>query len=107
MSTGSKPSGAAPSDLTAADVLQIARLARLRLDEEDVERLRHEMAAILAHFTALAQVVAEGVRPTAQVLDVEESGRGDTARPGLSRDDALAAAPDQDAGQFRVPRVLG
>lgn len=84
-------------------VLHIARLARLRLDDEEVERMSAELSGILEHVEAIAGLDLEGVEPTTHVVALENVLRADDPVPGLDRERALAGAPDPAAGSFRVP----
>jgi len=89
--------------ISDADVLHVARLARLRLDPEDVGRMREELSTILGHVQELSTLDLGDVAPTAHALDVSNSVRPDAARPSWPRDDVLRQAPDPADGGFRVP----
>lgn len=100
-------------DVDAALVRKLAALARLELAEGEAERSVTELAVVLAHFEALAEVDTEGVpaawsppRPEAEAGAGEGATRPDLVAPSLPREQALADAPDPHAGSFRVPRVL-
>jgi aspartyl-tRNA(Asn)/glutamyl-tRNA(Gln) amidotransferase subunit C len=84
-------------------VLHVARLARLRLDEEETERMAGELSGILEHVEAMERVDLEGVEPTARVVDADNVLRGDDIAPSLDRDVALRGAPDASQDSFRVP----
>lgn len=92
--------------LTPNDVLHIARLARVALSSEDVERFAVQLSGILDHFSALAAVPTEGVEPTAHPLPLSNVMREDLVAPSLSRSEVLANAPEQEEGYFRVRAVL-
>lgn len=92
--------------LTQEEVEHIAELARLRLTEEEKERYREQLSAILDYAARLQAVDTAGIPPTSSVLPPRQALRPDQARPGLSRDALLANAPDAQDGQFRVPPVL-
>ena len=98
-----------PSDasLTRADVEHVARLARLALTDEELDALTAELGAILEHAAQVSALDTAGVPPTAHPLPLVNVFRADEARPGLSRDEVLAAAPEAEDGRFRVPRILG
>lgn len=87
------------------DIRKIAGLARLRLTDEEVALLTEQFRGILGHLERLRAVETNGVEPLDHPLPLTDVLREDVPRPGLSRNDALAGAPDADAGQFRVPRV--
>ena len=92
--------------LTADEVRYIARLARVALGEDEVERLRDQLSGILDQFAALNDIDTEGVPPTAQSLDLANVDREDEPRPGWSVEDALANAPRREGNYLRVRAVL-
>jgi aspartyl-tRNA(Asn)/glutamyl-tRNA(Gln) amidotransferase subunit C len=87
------------------DVRYVARLARLRLEPDEVVRMTGELAKILAHIDKMSELDTADVRPTAHVLDVVNVTRPDKPRPGLSRTDVLRNAPAVNDDCFRVPRM--
>lgn len=84
-------------------VLHVARLARLRLSEDEVERMAPELSTILEHIERLNELDLEGVEPTAHVVALENVLRPDEPVPSLPRERALEQAPDPVNGAFRVP----
>jgi aspartyl-tRNA(Asn)/glutamyl-tRNA(Gln) amidotransferase subunit C len=84
-------------------VLHVARLARLRLSEEEVERMSSELSGILEHVDRIAELDLEGVEPTSHVVALENVLRPDEPRPSWPRERVLEAAPDAADGAFRVP----
>jgi aspartyl-tRNA(Asn)/glutamyl-tRNA(Gln) amidotransferase subunit C len=84
-------------------VLHVARLARLELTEDEVERMAGELSGILEHIDAISALDLDGVPPTSHVVDVPDALREDVPRPSLPRDVALGQAPDAGADGFRVP----
>lgn len=84
-------------------VLHVARLARLRLTDEEIERMTGDLSSILDHIEKIGQLDLEGVEPTSHVVELENVLRPDEPRPSLPREDALAQAPDTDGIGFRVP----
>lgn len=92
--------------LTHEDVLHIARLARIDLTPEDVDRFASQLSSILNHFQALAALDTDDVEPTAHPLPLSNVMRNDSVTPSLSQDDALANAPRAEDGYFRVRAVL-
>ena len=84
-------------------VLHVARLARLRLSEEEVETMVGELSGILDHVDRIGNLELEGVEPTSHVVELENVLRADEPRPSLPRDVALAPAPETFEGAFRVP----
>ncbi len=92
--------------LTAEEVLHIARLARIALSEDDVQRFTAQLSGILDHFDALAAVNTEGLEPTAHPLPLSNVMREDLVAPSLTRDAAIANAPLTEDGYIRVRGVL-
>ena len=84
-------------------VLHVARLARLRLDDDEVERMSRELSGILDHVEAIASLELDEVPPTSHVVHLENVTRDDVPLPSLDHEEALASAPEQAAGSFRVP----
>lgn len=85
------------------DVLHVARLARLRLSDEEVTTIAGELASILGHIEKLSELDLDGVPPTTHVVEVGNTLRADEPRPCLPRDVVLSQAPDTDGEGFRVP----
>jgi aspartyl-tRNA(Asn)/glutamyl-tRNA(Gln) amidotransferase subunit C len=84
-------------------VLHVARLARLELTDDEVERMAGELSHILDHIEAIGRLDLEGVEPTAHVVEVGSALRPDAVVPSLPREVALAQAPDVADDGFRVP----
>jgi aspartyl-tRNA(Asn)/glutamyl-tRNA(Gln) amidotransferase subunit C len=87
------------------DVRYVAKLARLRLEHDEVVQMTGELAKILALVDKMGELDIAEVAPTAHVLDLVNVSRGDRARPSLSRNDALRNAPAVSDDCFRVPRM--
>ena len=92
--------------LTSEEVLHIARLARIALTDDDVQRFTAQLSGILDHFAALTAVDTEGIEPTAHPLPLSNVMRADLVAPSLSQKDALANAPLTEDGYVRVRAVL-
>jgi aspartyl-tRNA(Asn)/glutamyl-tRNA(Gln) amidotransferase subunit C len=86
-----------------AQVLHVAKLARLRLTDEEVERMSGELSTILEAIEQIGELDLEGVQPTSHVIDLENVLRPDEPRPCLPRERALENAPDAEGDGFRVP----
>jgi aspartyl-tRNA(Asn)/glutamyl-tRNA(Gln) amidotransferase subunit C len=84
-------------------VLHVARLARLRLSDQEVETMVGELSGILDHVDRIGRLDLEGVEPTSHVVELENVLRPDEARPSLPPEVALASAPDPYQGAFRAP----
>ena len=84
-------------------VLHVARLARLRLNDEEVERMAGELSGILDHVERISELDLDGVEPTSHVIALKNVLRPDQPRPSWDRDEVLERAPDPAGGAFRVP----
>jgi aspartyl-tRNA(Asn)/glutamyl-tRNA(Gln) amidotransferase subunit C len=93
--------------ITRADVEHVAQLARLALTEDEIEALTEELGAIVEYAAQVSALDTSDVPPTAHPFPVVNVFRPDVARPGLPRDEVLAAAPQAQDKRFRVPRILG
>lgn len=86
-----------------AQVLHVAKLARLGLSDEEVETMAGELSGILEHVDRIAALDLDEVEPTSHVVELENVLRADVPHESLPPDIALASAPDPDNGAFRVP----
>ncbi len=93
-------------DVTREDVLRCARLAHLRLAEEEIEPMRQAMAQVLTHAASLDELDLSGVEPMLPGQGRPLPRREDEPREGFTQTQALADAPAQDRGHFVVPKVL-
>jgi aspartyl-tRNA(Asn)/glutamyl-tRNA(Gln) amidotransferase subunit C len=84
-------------------VLHVAKLARLSLSDEEVDRLAPELSKIVEYVEQMDRLDLEGVEPTSHVVELQNVLREDVPREGLPREKALEQAPDAAAGGFRVP----
>jgi aspartyl-tRNA(Asn)/glutamyl-tRNA(Gln) amidotransferase subunit C len=84
-------------------VLHVALLARLKLSDEEVERMASELSGILEHVEHINELDLDNVEPTSHVVAIENVLRPDKPRPSWSRDEVLERAPDPAGGSFRVP----
>ena len=81
----------------------MARLARLRLSEDEVERMAGELSGILEHVDRISSLDLDDVPPTSHVVELENVLRADEPRPSWPRDTVLEQAPDAVDGTFEVP----
>ena len=95
------------SPLRREDVAHVARLARLTLSEDELERFTHQLGQVLEHASDMAMLDLEGVEPTAHPFGLVNVVRADLVRPSLPRDAVLKMAPDTQDGRFAVPRIMG
>jgi aspartyl-tRNA(Asn)/glutamyl-tRNA(Gln) amidotransferase subunit C len=84
-------------------VLHVARLARLELSDEEIDRMAGELSGILEHVDRIAALDLDDVEPTTHVVRLANVLRSDTPDPSLPRELALENAPDPADGAFRVP----
>ena len=84
-------------------VLHVARLARLRLTDHEVERMSSELSTILDHIEKISELDLEDVEPTSHVVEVENVLRADEPRESWPRERILEPAPDAADDGFRVP----
>jgi aspartyl-tRNA(Asn)/glutamyl-tRNA(Gln) amidotransferase subunit C len=84
-------------------VLYVAKLARLRLSEQEVAQMTGELSGILEHVDRIGKLDLEGVEPTSHVVALENVLRADVPWQSLPKDVALSSAPEPVDGAFRVP----
>ncbi|HTU01559.1 MAG TPA: Asp-tRNA(Asn)/Glu-tRNA(Gln) amidotransferase subunit GatC [Candidatus Sulfotelmatobacter sp.] len=92
--------------ITAKEVEQVARLARLALSEVEREQMTVQLDAILAYMETLNRLDTSAVEATTTVIPMVSVMRDDEVRPSLSQEGALANAPDRADEFFRVPRII-
>jgi aspartyl-tRNA(Asn)/glutamyl-tRNA(Gln) amidotransferase subunit C len=93
--------------LSREEVERVAALAHLTLTPGEADLFARQLAEILTYVAQLSTLETAGVPPTSHVLAAGTVLRPDEPQPGLPRDEALSAAPEQADGLFKVPRVLG
>jgi aspartyl-tRNA(Asn)/glutamyl-tRNA(Gln) amidotransferase subunit C len=93
--------------LTAEDVANLARLARIELSEAELEVLAPQLDVILESVARVSEVAAQDIPPTSHALPLTNVFRTDELRPSLPRELVLAGAPASEQRRFRVPRILG
>jgi aspartyl-tRNA(Asn)/glutamyl-tRNA(Gln) amidotransferase subunit C len=102
------PASDAPgARITAADVVKVARLARLDLSQDEIDTTTSQLASMLDHFADIDALDLDGVEPMTQPYHLSHVFREDVAVECLDRDDVLAEAPDAVDGRFRVPPIVG
>jgi aspartyl-tRNA(Asn)/glutamyl-tRNA(Gln) amidotransferase subunit C len=84
-------------------VLHVAKLARLRLSEAEMEKMAGELSGILEHVDRIGELELDDVAPTSHVVELENVLRADEPRPSWPREVVLGQAPDPAEGAFRVP----
>jgi aspartyl-tRNA(Asn)/glutamyl-tRNA(Gln) amidotransferase subunit C len=93
--------------ITADDVVYVARLARLDLTPDAVDRLTAQLAGMLEHFEDIDALDLDDVEPMTQPYPLRNVFRDDVVVFGLRRNEVLAEAPDAEDGRFRVPPIIG
>lgn len=95
------------SPLSRDDVAKVARLARLRLSEAELDLFTEQLGRVLEHAEDIAALDLERVVATAHPFGLINVVREDVRTPCLDRDVVLAMAPDAEDGRFAVPRIMG
>lgn len=93
--------------ITRHEVAHLARLARLALDEDELDRYGGQLDVILGAVSRIRELDTGDVPPTSHALPLTNVTRPDEVRPSLGQQAALASAPAAEDGRFRVPRILG
>lgn len=96
-----------PARITRDDVVHVATLARLHLDDERIETFTGQLAAILEHAEDVEALDLADVAPTSHPYPLVNVLRPDEVGATLPNEEALAAAPQTESGRFRVPTILG
>ena len=92
--------------ISRADVQHVARLARLALTDEELDRFQAQLSSILEEAEKIERLPTEGVPATAHPLPRVNVWRDDVVGPCLSREEALSTAPAVEQGRFMVPRII-
>lgn len=96
------------SQLTRDEVAHLADLARIDLDDAELDHLAPQLNVILEAVASIAAVAdLDGVPPTSHPIPLANVFRADVVVPGLSAEQALSGAPEAQEQRFRVPRILG
>lgn len=88
------------------DIRYVAKLARIALTDDEVERFGRQLGDLLEHVDALAALDTASVPATAQVVESRNVRRDDLAGPCLDRETVLSQAPQRQGPFFRVPRII-
>jgi aspartyl-tRNA(Asn)/glutamyl-tRNA(Gln) amidotransferase subunit C len=89
------------------EVLYVAHLARLDLDEESIDKFAGQIDEILRYVEKLNQVDTKGIKPTSHAISLTNAFRDDEKREPIERGLALANAPEEEDGCFVVPKIVG
>lgn len=93
--------------ISTDDVAKVAKLARLRLADDELTRFTEQLDAVLDHAEDLQSLDLDALEPLAHPVELSNVLRSDTVGEQLDRDEVLASAPHAEDGRFRVPPVLG
>ena len=89
------------------DVAHLAKLARIDMNDAELDHLAQEMDAILGAVARVQEVAASDVPPTSHPIPVNNVVREDVVRPSLTPQEALSGAPAESEDRFKVPQILG
>jgi aspartyl-tRNA(Asn)/glutamyl-tRNA(Gln) amidotransferase subunit C len=92
--------------LEIGEVRHVANLARIALDDGQLEQLREQLERILAYAEQIGEVVTDDIPPTSHAYPLRNVWREDEPRPSLSPEEARATGPAIEDGRFRVPRII-
>lgn len=92
--------------LTPAELLRVARLARLRIDEQEASHYASQLSNILGHFAAMGEVDTSSVEPLAHAIEVVGRTRADVVGEPIERELLQSGAPRTEGGYYLVPRVI-
>lgn len=92
--------------ISREEVLHVAELARLTVDDEAVETFSEQLGSILEYVEKLSRVDTSAVSPTAHAVEMANAFRKDQITRHLDRGEALANAPEAEDGHFIVPKVI-
>ncbi|WP_457630723.1 Asp-tRNA(Asn)/Glu-tRNA(Gln) amidotransferase subunit GatC [Oceanithermus sp.] len=93
-------------DVTPELVRHLAELSRLRLSEEEIERVIPELRSVLGYFERISDLDVDGLEEMVRPIFSANVLRPDVAAAGLTQEEALAMAPDKEDGFFKLPRVV-
>jgi aspartyl-tRNA(Asn)/glutamyl-tRNA(Gln) amidotransferase subunit C len=94
------------SRISRGEVAHLAMLARLAVTDDELDLFASQLDVILESVARVSEVAADDIPPTSHSVPLTNVFRNDEVRPGLTRQQAVAAAPAAEQGRFRVPRIL-
>ncbi|MGB9780383.1 Asp-tRNA(Asn)/Glu-tRNA(Gln) amidotransferase subunit GatC [Caldanaerobacter sp.] len=92
--------------ISREEVEHIAKLARLKFNEEEIEVMAEELGKILDYVNKLKELYTENVEPTAHVVPIHNVFREDEVKPSMPREKVLMNAPFTEQGCFKVPKII-
>lgn len=93
--------------ITREEVIHVAELARLDVDEKSIDMFADQIGKILEYVETLNRVDTQDVIPTSHAITLTNVFREDIEKEHIERDEALANAPEKEDGHFVVPKVVG
>ena len=93
--------------ISKEEVVHVAKLARLHLDEEAIDLYTKQLGEILTYMATLNRVDTQGVPPTSHAIFINNAFREDEVKASVPVERALANAPQSEDGSFVVPKVIG
>jgi len=93
--------------ITRDEVAHLANLARIDLDDSELDHLAPQLSVILESIASIADVAAADIPPTSHAIPLTNVFREDVIRPSLTAEQALSGAPASEQQRFSVPRILG
>lgn len=92
--------------ISKEEVIHVAELARLDLDEDAIDKFARQIGTILEYVDTLNRIDTDGVMPTSHAISLTNAFRKDVERDSFDRDRMLANAPEKEEGNFVVPKVI-
>ena len=99
--------GSGRAEITRDEVRHLADLARIDLDDAELDHLAPQLSVILESVASIAEVAADDIPPTSHAITLTNVFRDDVVVPSLTAEEALSGAPAQEQQRFEVPRILG
>ena len=99
--------GSSRVEITRDEVRHLADLARIDLDDAELDHLAPQLSVILESIASIAEVAAADIPPTSHAIPLTNVFRDDVVRPSLTAEQALSGAPASEQQRFSVPRILG
>jgi aspartyl-tRNA(Asn)/glutamyl-tRNA(Gln) amidotransferase subunit C len=93
--------------ITKEEVIHVAALARLNLDEEAIALYTKQLGDILTYMDTLNGVDTKDIPPTSHAISITNAFRDDDVRPSIEQGGALKNAPESEDGSFVVPKIIG
>ena len=93
--------------ITRDDIIHVANLARLEMDEESIEKFAVQIDEILKYVETLNSVDTEGITPTSHAIFLTNAFRNDIEKQDYDKESLLANAPERENGNYVVPKIVG